>query len=180
MNPKVFEICEKYNYDFPAIRDKRFNETLQSALEKVAMACPSLMDEYETVLTHNEVCKEKHYLALRGKKNSGAKMNKEENRTLKNLQLYADEHDGKPLFKRDKSGHVIKFKYEMVTSHTARRSGVTNMYLDGVLDTREMMSISLKVIIIVNDSDNKEAIRSFLRYHTTSTKLLNTVAHDLL
>ena len=30
----------------------------------------------------------------------------------------------------------------MVTSHTARRSGITNLYLTGLFDTVQMMSIS--------------------------------------
>lgn len=46
------------------------------------------------------------------------------------------------LNERDAMGHVLRCKYEMITSHTARRSGVTNLYKEGVLDTREMMSIS--------------------------------------
>ena len=55
---------------------------------------------------------------------------------------YAEEHNGQPLYERDSCGQTVKFKYELVTTHTARRSGVTNMYKTGILDKREMMSIS--------------------------------------
>lgn len=58
------------------------------------------------------------------------------------LHHYAEEHNGSPLYERDAMGNVLRCKYEMITSHTARRSGVTNLYKEGVLDTREMMSIS--------------------------------------
>ena len=37
---------------------------------------------------------------------------------------------------------VIKPRYELVSSHTARRSGITNLYLTGLFDDRQMMSIS--------------------------------------
>lgn len=46
------------------------------------------------------------------------------------------------VFERDEEGNVIKPKYELVTSHTARRSGITNLYRSGLFNTRQMMSIS--------------------------------------
>ena len=41
-----------------------------------------------------------------------------------------------------KDTHATKCKWELVSSHTARRSAVTNMYKSGLLDKREMMAIS--------------------------------------
>lgn len=41
-----------------------------------------------------------------------------------------------------KDTHTTKCKWELVSSHTARRSAVTNMYKSGLLDKREMMAIS--------------------------------------
>ena len=58
------------------------------------------------------------------------------------LHVYATEHNGSPLFERDADGNVIRPKYEMITSHTARRSGITNLYKSGLLNNHEMMSIS--------------------------------------
>ena len=58
------------------------------------------------------------------------------------FKKYAEEHNGKPLFQRNNAGQVIRPKYELISSHTARRSGVTNMYKSGLLDTRQMMGIS--------------------------------------
>lgn len=52
------------------------------------------------------------------------------------------EERGEINFKRDNKGHVIKPRYELVSSHTARRSGVTNLYLTGLFDNFQMMSIS--------------------------------------
>lgn len=52
------------------------------------------------------------------------------------------EEDGKVKWRRNKDGNVVKPRYELVTSHTARRSGITNLYLSGKFDTFQMMSIS--------------------------------------
>ena len=43
---------------------------------------------------------------------------------------------------RNEEGDVLKYRYDLVTSHTARRSGITNLYLTGLFDTVQVMSIS--------------------------------------
>jgi len=52
------------------------------------------------------------------------------------------ENDGKKEYKRNANGDVLVPRYDLVTSHTARRTGITLMYLSRILDTHEMMSIS--------------------------------------
>ena len=52
------------------------------------------------------------------------------------------EERGDAEFMRNDDGDVIKYRYDLVTSHTARRSGITNLYLTGLFDTVQMMSIS--------------------------------------
>lgn len=42
----------------------------------------------------------------------------------------------------DSSGNIIKPRYECVTSHTARRTGITRLYNTGLFTDFEMMSIS--------------------------------------
>lgn len=49
---------------------------------------------------------------------------------------------GEAEFMRNEYGDVIKCRFDLVTSHTARRSGITNLYLTGLFDTVQMMSIS--------------------------------------
>ena len=39
-------------------------------------------------------------------------------------------------------GDIIKYRYGLVTSHTAHRSGITNLYLTGLFNTVQIMSIS--------------------------------------
>ena len=36
----------------------------------------------------------------------------------------------------------MREKHELVTTHTARRSGITNIYKGGALDKRQMMALS--------------------------------------
>ena len=52
------------------------------------------------------------------------------------------EERGDAEFMRNDDGDVIKYRYDLVTSHTARRNGITNLYLTGLFDTVQMMSIS--------------------------------------
>lgn len=50
--------------------------------------------------------------------------------------------DKEHLWPRNDNGNVMKPKYALVSTHTARRSGITNLYNLGVLDNRELRSIS--------------------------------------
>ena len=46
------------------------------------------------------------------------------------------------LFYYDEQGNPLKHRWEMVSSHTARRSCITNMYLSGKFTVPQMMSVS--------------------------------------
>lgn len=59
--------------------------------------------------------------------------------TMKELSM---EREGKITYQRNEDGEAIKPRYDLVTSHTARRSGITNLYLTGLFDTVQMMSVS--------------------------------------
>ena len=63
-------------------------------------------------------------------------------RTLLTMKEREKEKQGLVSFERDNKENVIKPRYELVSSHTARRSGITNLYLRGNFDTYQMMSIS--------------------------------------
>ena len=53
-----------------------------------------------------------------------------------------NEEESKVKFKRNAQGEILLPRHQLVTTHTARRTGITLMYLSRVLDTHEMMSIS--------------------------------------
>ena len=63
-------------------------------------------------------------------------------RTVLTMKERAKEERGEASFIRDDKGYVVKPRYELVSSHTARRSGITNLYLTGLFDTLQMMSVS--------------------------------------
>lgn len=63
-------------------------------------------------------------------------------RTLLTMKEREKEEQGLVYFERDNKGNVIKPRYDLVSSHTARRSGITNLYLSGSFDNFQMMSIS--------------------------------------
>jgi hypothetical protein len=49
---------------------------------------------------------------------------------------------GVELYEYDEQGYPIRPRWELVASHTARRSCITNMYLSKKYDIREMMLIT--------------------------------------
>ena len=48
----------------------------------------------------------------------------------------------KSLFEYDEKGHPIKERWELIASHTARRTCITNMYLSRKYTIPQMMSVS--------------------------------------
>ena len=52
------------------------------------------------------------------------------------------EKDGNKTYERDEEGNALKPRYDCCSTHTARRSCITNLYKSGLFTTRQMMSIS--------------------------------------
>ena len=52
------------------------------------------------------------------------------------------EESKKKTFRRDEDGNVIKYKWELIVTHTGRRTCATNMYLSRKYTTREMMLVT--------------------------------------
>lgn len=52
------------------------------------------------------------------------------------------EAEGKVIYERNRRGEALKPRYDLVSTHTARRSGITNLYLSGRFDNYQMRSIS--------------------------------------
>lgn len=63
-------------------------------------------------------------------------------RTILTMRERTMEKRGEVSFIRDAKGYVVKPRYDLVSSHTARRSGITNLYLTGLFDELQMMSVS--------------------------------------
>lgn len=66
----------------------------------------------------------------------------ESKRTLLTLTEIRGEEERRMKFVRDEEGYVVKHRWEMVSSHTCRRSFVTNMYLFGKFSNQQIMSLT--------------------------------------
>lgn len=62
--------------------------------------------------------------------------------TVLTLKEKDAEQKGTATFERDSNGRVVKARYDLAKSHTARRSCVTNLYLSNKYSVAEIMSIS--------------------------------------
>ena len=139
---RVQELCKKYDYTFPYIDARKLNVRIKEVLRLVAGSCESLATKYTTTLTMQEKRREARFPILLEKYKAGEEMCAYDRAEVMKMLEYQQTHNGSPLFERNIRGEVVKYKYELVSTHTARRSGITNLYKEGILNTKEMMSIS--------------------------------------
>lgn len=141
---RVMDIFAKYNYQLPKVSEQQINLYIKKVCELVSENIPSLKEKYPTLLTAGERSKEERFKGFFERVANGEKLSYNDTNEFNKGKRYAFTHglvDGS-LWERNAKGQVVKFKYELVTSHTARRSKATNMYLEGKLDTDSMMSIT--------------------------------------
>ena len=139
---RVYELCDKYHYEFPDIDVQKMNLKIKAVGAELSKKVPSFCEKYVTVLTSVEKRSEKTYEKLLDKKNKGIKFTENERKWFHKLDKLAKMRNGSPLWERNKHGEVIRAKYELICSHTARRSGTTNLYKLGVLSDLELRSIT--------------------------------------
>ncbi|MCH4147094.1 MAG: site-specific integrase [Prevotella sp.] len=111
-------ICKKYGYNFPHISDiplQSFNRYLKDIMKQLSDNVPSLNEMFTTILTAAE---------------------------RRSEQRYREYHDGADLFKRNEKGQPSRPKWDIITGHSARRSGITCLYNKHILTNREIMKIS--------------------------------------
>lgn len=142
LDARCYEILRKYDYQSPEVPLQRVNLILKEIFKELATSVPSLMQEYTTAMTRREKDAEKTYLRLCQKFMNNEPMTNNERAEYRRLKQYSKEHDGDPVYRRDGRGNIIKYKYELITSHTARRSAITNLSKAGILTDREIMAIS--------------------------------------
>jgi hypothetical protein len=115
LNGNLIKVMEKYDYKLPTITEQVLNSNIKLICKQLSETIPSLADNEITLLTAHERRQE---------------------------QTYMENNNGEYLFQRDSAGNVVRPRWQMVSSHTARRSGITNLYLTRKFNTFEMMSIS--------------------------------------
>ena len=142
VDDRVYELCDKYNYEFPEISEQKMNLKIKAVAAKLAESVPSFQEKYVTVLTAVEKRSERTYARLLEIKKSGNQFTENERKWFGKLKKRAEKCNGSPLFERNKYGETIRPKYELISSHTARRSGATNLYKLDVLSDQEIRSIT--------------------------------------
>ena len=142
VDDRIMEVFERHNYKFPQIRCEHFETFVRMIARELAKAVPSLNEIYITKLTMIETKAEKNYARLLAKKEKGERLNLSERLSLKHFLMFRTCYDGIHLWERDEQGNVLKPKYALISTHTARRSGITNLYKTGLFDSRELRSMS--------------------------------------
>lgn len=113
MDERLETLLKKYDYNVPTLWGESLNRAIKQICKKLSESVPSLQKKERTRLTLTERRAE----ATAKKK-------------------------GVALFEYDEQGYPLKQRWELVASHTARRSCVTNMYLSKKFSVPQMMSIS--------------------------------------
>lgn len=144
LDERVFELCEKYDYNFPTLDRRTINRYIKEITRLLSKSIPSLCEQYFSLLSMRERRKETLFLEWKEKLSSGEKLNAEDAKRFRIMQEYAKEHNSEDysLYKRDVNGRVIKYKWELISTHTCRRSAITQMYDSHLFDVRDLMSIS--------------------------------------
>ena len=113
MDDRLETLLKKYDYNVPEILDQSLNRTIKDICRKLSETVPSLGKKEITVLTLKE----------------------------RRAEVEAKKK-GEVLYEYDEQGNPIRPRWELVASHTARRSCITNMYLSHKFTVPQMMSVS--------------------------------------
>ena len=164
---RALEIIRKYNKELPRIEHTKFNRTIKNLFARLRFIVPSLGDMVTTTLSGKEKTSEEYFSKLIDKKNRGEKMTEAEARAylfdIEKQKIYGG--SGKQIYRRDTKGRILKPKWTLVGSHTARRSFVTNQIEEGSLDRSEIRNITghtsdkvLEAYIRTEDKEIRRAI----------------------
>jgi integrase len=183
---RINDICSKYNYAFPVYNIDTFDKVIKEIGRKLSKSIPTLAEKQVCVIGLNDLKKENRFAEIckkveaeKGKING---LTIYERRVYSTLSKYAKENNGQPLWERNAQGEVLRCKWELITSHTARRSGVTNLYKTDLLNSREIMSISghqteetFKMYIRVGTSEQASRIAAKFRKDQEAQEASNIV-----
>lgn len=113
MDERLESLLKKYDYNVPSVLGQSLNRSIKQICKRLSETAPTLRKKERTILTLKE---RKAEVAAKKK--------------------------GETLFEYDEQGYPIRPRWELVASHTARRSCITNMYLSKKFSVQQMMSIS--------------------------------------
>jgi integrase len=110
----IKEICKKYDYNFPSYNTITYNNTIKNLLHKLSESVPSLNETFETAVGKNKLVSIK--------------------RSIKET--------GTQLYIQDENGKYMRPKWDIITSHSGRRTGITLEYKRHLLSLEEICIMS--------------------------------------
>ena len=113
LDERLEALLKKYDYNVHEVLDQSLNRTIKEICKRLSVTVPSLGKNERTVLNLKE----------------------------RRAEVEARKK-GVELFEYDEQGFPIRPRWELVASHTARRSCITNMYLSKKFSVQQMMSVS--------------------------------------
>lgn len=113
LDERLEALLRKYDYNVPQVLDQSLNRTIKEICKRLSVTVPSLGKKERTVLNLKE----------------------------RRAEVEARKK-GVELYEYDEQGFPIRPRWELVASHTARRSCITNMYLSKKFSVQQMMSVS--------------------------------------
>lgn len=113
LDDRLEALLKKYDYNVPEVLDQCLNRTIKEICKRLSVTVPSLGKKERTMLTLTE----------------------------RRAEMEAKKK-GVALYEYDEQGYPLKSRWELVASHTARRSCITNMYLSHKFTVPQMMSVS--------------------------------------
>ena len=175
LDKRCFEILARYDYQSPQVPLQRVNLLLKDIFKELAQTVPSLMQEYSTAMTRREKDAENTYLRLCKKVENNEPLTKNEQVEYNRRKQYAIEHDGTPVFKRDARGNLLKYKWELITSHSARRSAITNLHKLGLRE---------RDLIVFSGHTNLKNLEKYIKTGLSEeadriAEKMNTVAKEI-
>ena len=164
---RAIDIINKYEKNLPRMEHTRFNRIMKRLFERLRFVVPTLGQMITTTISGKEKTSEEYFARLIEKKNRGEKFTEAEARAylydIEKQKLFGG--SGNQIYRRDTKGRILKPKWTLVGSHTARRSFVTNQIEEGSLDRSEIRNITghttekvLERYIVTDDKEVKRAI----------------------
>ena len=140
LKPSNFSTTAKGTKVIRIVQEKTGNSTVVPILNDNLQ---SLVEKYDYRIPHiSDVIINRYIKKILKKLSETVPSLQESFRTILTLKEKKAVEAKTMAVETDEEGNVIKHKYELVSTHSARRSGITNLYKSKLFTTRQLMSIS--------------------------------------
>lgn len=134
LDQRIIDILKSYDFNLPRVNRYTFESHIKSIFATLAKSVDSLNDEVYSIMTSAQKTLESSWKKLREKKSRGERFTTSEsivyNKAKRLSELHHTEGTDK-LWNRDKKGNICRYRYELASSHVARRSRITDLLYQG-------------------------------------------------